>query len=212
MTRRPDVLGRLFERADGAGDYARLYLERVVELHRAVDHERVGELARLLDETSRAGRCAFFAGNGGCAALAAHFVNDLVPVARAAGHPPVRAMALGDNPAVITALANDHGFEHVFTEQLRASLQAGDVVVAMSVSGDSPNLVAAVRWAKDHGARTVGLCGFEGGRLGEECELVIHVPSARDEYGPVQDVMAAVMHAVTGYLAMHRGLSLSHGG
>jgi D-sedoheptulose 7-phosphate isomerase len=89
-------------------------------------------------------------------------------------------------------------------------MEPGDLVLAMSVSGNSPNLVKALEYARDNGGRTIAWTGFDGGRLAALAELSVHFPSTRDEYGPVEDMFAMLVHIVAGYLAMKRGRNLHH--
>jgi D-sedoheptulose 7-phosphate isomerase len=89
-------------------------------------------------------------------------------------------------------------------------LQPGDLVLAMSVSGNSPNILKAVEYAKANGSKTVGLCGFDGGALSKSADVVVHIPSTKDEYGPVEDAFSVICHIVSGYLAMHIGRPLHH--
>jgi D-sedoheptulose 7-phosphate isomerase len=93
---------------------------------------------------------------------------------------------------------------------LRTCLEAGDVVYAMSVSGNSENIIRAMDYAKEVGATRIGLCGFNGGRLKDHCDICLHIPTEPDEYGPVEDIFAIMDHIVTGHLTMKRGKRLHH--
>jgi D-sedoheptulose 7-phosphate isomerase len=112
----------------------------------------------------------------------------------------MRVVSLTDNVAVITALANDYGYEQVFVMQLEPLLRAGDVVVVISASGDSPNVVKAIEFARQRQAVTVGLTGFDGGRVGVICDVHVNVPCLAGEYGPVEDLHMIVDHVVMSYL------------
>jgi len=102
--------------------------------------------------------------------------------------------------AVLTAIANDYGYEHVFAKQLEAQLSPGDVVVAISASGNSPNVLNAIEYANARGATTIGLTGFDGGRLAKMVRHAVHVPTERGEYGPVEDAHMVLDHLVGGYV------------
>lgn len=141
------------------------------------------------------GNKTFVMGNGGSAATASHLVCDLAKNTRAEGWPDFRVIGLSDNMALMSAYANDEGYETVFARQLAGLVDAGDVVIAISTSGNSPNVVEAVDVARAAGAITVGLTGFDGGRLGESVDLHIHVPSSTIEH--VEDVHLMVEHLVT---------------
>jgi D-sedoheptulose 7-phosphate isomerase len=102
--------------------------------------------------------------------------------------------------AVITALANDEGYESIFTDQLKVQMRAGDSVVAISASGNSPNIIAAVDYAKTRNATIVGLTGFDGGALRDKSDISLHVQTARGEYGPVEDIHMIFDHLIGSYL------------
>lgn len=206
-----NILSSLFNRSATAEDYAQKFLLRFSQLTEKVDIKAVAKLAHLLDGTCREGRQAFFFGNGGSAAVASHFVADLCANSIVEGEPCFRAQSLADNVESILAITNDSGYENVFLYQLQCHLSVQDLVVGISVSGDSENVIRALQYAKKERAYTVGLTGFDGGRVSEIVDLSIHIPTTRDEYGPVEDLFSCIGHIVTGYLTMKRGRGLSHG-
>lgn len=172
------------------------YLRYLTQVLALIDRESVARMAEaLLDARERNDRI-FFLGNGGSAATATHWVSDLT---RWRGR-PFRAVSLTENVAVLTAVANDHGYEHVFRRQLETLMGPGDVVVAISASGQSPNVLRAVEYANENGAVTVGLTGFDGGRLSEIAQITVHAPTNPGEYGPAEDVHMILDHLVTAYL------------
>ena len=193
-------LEQLFRERPAADDFARGYLDYLSEVLTQLDVGAVAAFADALLDARRRGARIFFLGNGGSAATASHFVNDIA-VGCGSWEPPFRAIGLTDNVAVLTALANDYAYTDIFVRQLQTQMEAGDVVVAISVSGNSPNVVAAVEYANGNGAFTVGLTGFDGGRLGELARLVVHAPTNDGEYGPAEDVHMIVDHLVAAYLA-----------
>jgi len=160
-----------------------------------VDREAVGRVIDLLWDAYRAGRRVFILGNGGSAATASHMVCDLAKGCAVGGKPPVKAMSLTDNVPLMTAVSNDLAYEQVFTEQLKVFLQEGDVVIAISASGNSPNVVDAVRYAAGHGARTIGLLGFGGGRLRPLVNADVTLTSRN--YGHVEDVHGTLGHLIS---------------
>jgi D-sedoheptulose 7-phosphate isomerase len=121
-------------------------------------------------------------------------------VAYREGRENCRVVGLADNSAMLTALGNDVAYTDVFSGQLRALLRPGDVVVAVSASGNSPNILRGVELARERGAVTVGLVGFEGGRLKDLCDHVVHVKSAVGDYGPVEDIHLMINHILTAFL------------
>jgi D-sedoheptulose 7-phosphate isomerase len=126
------------------------------------------------------------------------------------GKPGFRAMSLTDNAFSITALANDATFDQIFSIQLEANMRPGDVVMALSVSGGSANIIKGVEFANANGGYTIGCCGFDGGRLAKIAHLPIVIPSTKDEYGPVEDMFSVIMHIIQSYISMQRGRYLAH--
>lgn len=187
--------------ADDAASYARAYLEYVGELARKLDPMPIGALVALLEDARVRGATVYFIGNGGSAATASHFANDIAIGTRTGDERPFRAQALTDNVAVVTALANDNGYDSIFVDQLKVHMRDGDALVAISASGNSPNVIAAVEYAKSRGAKVVGLTGFDGGKLRALADIAIHVPTQKGEYGPVEDMHMVVDHLVGSFLA-----------
>ena len=171
------------------------YLQGLQTVLDEVDRAAVARVIDLVWEAYRGGRRVFLLGNGGSAATASHMMCDLAKGCAVEGKPPVKAMSLTDNAALLTAVGNDIGYERVFTEQLKVFLEAGDVVLAISVSGNSPNVLDAVRYARAHGAATVGLIGCGGGSLKDLVD--VHVTVASRNYGHVEDLHAILSHLVS---------------
>ena len=182
-----------------ADDFARRYLDRLRALLDEMDTAAIARFVAVLVAARERKARIFFMGNGGSAATATHFAND-ISIGNGSWSKPFRAVSLVDNMAVLTAVANDHGYDHIFTIQLRTQMSPGDVVVAISASGNSPNVVGAVEYARANGAVTVGLTGFDGGRLKELADVSVHVPTGTGEYGPVEDVHMILDHLVGAYL------------
>jgi D-sedoheptulose 7-phosphate isomerase len=130
-----------------------------------VSRERFQEFIHLLEDAFHHDRQVFFLGNGGSGSTASHFVCDLNKGVSYGRSKRFRGISLNDNLATMTAYANDVAYEDVFVEQLKNFLQPGDLVVGLSGSGNSPNVLKAIDYANSHGAHTVGLCGFDGGKL-----------------------------------------------
>jgi D-sedoheptulose 7-phosphate isomerase len=140
-----------------------------------------------------AGKSAYVLGNGGSAATASHLACDLHAAVR--GRAGLRVASLCDNVPLLTALANDHGYENVFTEQLHGLLDAGDVVIALSASGNSENVLRALRFAREHGATTVALLGFGGGAAATLAEHAAVMSST--DFGIVESVHATLVHLIS---------------
>jgi len=203
-------LAGLFAASASPAEYVSGYCQRVAEVVAGIDAEAVASCIAVLEQAAQTHKTIFCIANGGSAAVASHFVNDMCPNSFVDGHPPYRVLCLTDNVESITAIANDFGYEEVFRHQLRALLQPGDVVLALSVSGNSENILRAVRFARERGAATVAWTGFDGGTLAELADAAVRIPTTRDEYGPVEGIFTHLAHVVSGYLTMKRGRPLGH--
>jgi D-sedoheptulose 7-phosphate isomerase len=171
------------------------YLEQLRSLLAKVPSDRLAAAIDLLLDARRLSRRVYVMGNGGSASTAAHIVCDFQKSATIPGQAPLRAIALTENTALMTAWANDSTYEHVFAGQVMALAEPGDIVLAISASGNSPNIVAGLSAATQKGARTIALVGFDGGIAGHIADISVHVPS--HEYGLVEDVHSALGHAMT---------------
>ena len=156
--------------------------------------EPVSRYVELVRETLAAGRTVFFAGNGGSAAHAQHVATEYVVRYRAVKRRAAAALALSTDSSLVTAAGNDLGFEQIFARQVEAHGRRGDLLVLVSTSGKSPNLLAAARAAKAAGMKVVGLLGAGGGPVRALCDVGLVVPS--DDTAHVQEVQLAIDHYV----------------
>lgn len=170
------------------------YLDELRAVAGQIDQRAVEETVDALLQTWRQGGQVFVFGNGGSAATASHAVADLVKTAAVDGMRRLRAMCLSDNAALLSAIGNDLRFEDVFLYPLQAHAHAGDLAVAISASGNSPNVLRACEWARAGGVRVIGLTGFSGGQLAGLCDIRVHVPS--ENYGIIEDMHMVAMHMV----------------
>ena len=113
-----------------------------------------------------------------------------------------RTQSINDNVAAVTAISNDYSYDNVFSMQIEYNFDHGDVLVVISASGNSPNVIKAVNLAKEKGGIAIGLVGFDGGRLSEICDYVVHIQSKKGEYGPVEDIHLILNHMIVSYLMM----------
>ena len=187
------------ETSTSSSEYVRNYLSYLSELVLKLDHDEIAKVINLLLDARQTGNKIFFIGNGGSAATASHFANDLAIGTRTNSN-PFRVMSLTDNNAAITAIANDYGYENVFVKQLEALYSKGDLLVAISASGNSNNLLKAVKFVQERDGLTIGLTGFDGGELKIIVDYVIHVPTGKGEYGPVEDIHMIFDHIIGTYL------------
>jgi D-sedoheptulose 7-phosphate isomerase len=189
-------------KAGSAAEFAKSYIGHLAVVMTRLDFREVARVIDLFLEARSKGNTIFFFGNGGSAATAAHFANDLGFCASPEGRRPFRALSLSSNTSFITCLANDIGFDNVFSWQLRNLMVPGDVAVAISASGNSPNVVKALEYARENGGIPVALVGFDGGRIKQIAQYCIHVETDKGEYGPVEDVHMILDHLITNYLAV----------
>ena len=173
------------------------YFDTVRQLMQRIDLKILEEIIQQLRLARDRGASLFLIGNGGSAATSSHFANDLAKASKQRGGSRLRIFSLTDNVAWMTALANDDGYENVFKGQLENHLSPGDILIAISASGNSPNLLEAVRLAKERKALTVALIGFEGGALRSLVDLALFIPSEPGVYGPVEDVHMMLQHLIT---------------
>jgi D-sedoheptulose 7-phosphate isomerase len=157
------------------------FQEYVTYFNESLNSLDVGEVSAfvsLLVDAYENDRTVFVIGNGGSAANASHFANDLAKgTLRSMDQTKrFRALSLTDNVALMTAYGNDEGYASIFEQQLRTYARPGDVVVAISGSGNSPNVIAAIEWANANGLHTVGVTGFTGGKLKQIAASTVHVP------------------------------------
>jgi D-sedoheptulose 7-phosphate isomerase len=170
------------------------YFEWVMDVLPRVPQEQIEQCIVVLEEARSQGRRIFMLGNGGSSATASHFVNDMVKSVVQPGRPRFKLSCLSDNVPTMTAYANDVSYESVFAEPLAALAEPGDVVFAISGSGNSPNVLRAMSVAAEMGLHRLGLAGFEGGKLKNLCDVCVVVPS--DSMQVIEDVHLVILHSI----------------
>jgi D-sedoheptulose 7-phosphate isomerase len=178
-------------------EVAATHLASLRRLLTDVDLEAVDRVVQVLRRARDGGSTVFIAGNGGSASTASHWVNDLGKATKRSGCQPIRVLSLSDNTSWLTALANDEGYDRVFAGQLENFARAGDVLIVISASGNSLNLIRAVELARGRGVTTVALLGFDGGRLKDLVAEMIWIRTERGAYELVEDTHAVICHAIT---------------
>jgi D-sedoheptulose 7-phosphate isomerase len=173
------------------------YRTELLQTIEALDTVRIGQAIELLRTARDAGRTIFTCGNGGSASTASHFVCDMLKGASYLRDKRFRIMALTDSLPTITAYSNDVSYECIFVEQLKNFAQPGDVVLAISGSGNSPNVLRAVEYANGLGCHTIGLTGRDGGKLGALVGLNILAPVPH--MGRIEDAHMIVAHMLAYY-------------
>jgi D-sedoheptulose 7-phosphate isomerase len=173
-------------------EYFEIYQRVMGDLPHCAIEEAIAELLRAYEDNGS----VFIFGNGGSAALASHFACDLGKgtVISGSGRKRFRAIALTDNIPLMTAWANDSCYEQIFAEQLRNFVTPGDLAFAISGSGNSPNVLRGLEVARSHGARTIGLTGFEGGKMKSLCDVCVILPSNNMQI--IEDFHLSVTHAI----------------
>ena len=179
--------------------FAGAYLDYLRQVLLRIDTREIGRFIETLLDARARGATIFFIGNGGSAATASHFANDLA-IGTNDYAKPFRVISLTDNVAVISAIGNDFGYEDIFSRQLQVLGKRGDVLVAISASGNSPNLLKAFDYARTAGIKTVALTAFDGGKMKAVADEVVHVPTEPKEYGPAEDAHMVLDHLVANYL------------
>ncbi len=185
--------------------YSREYIERLSALMGSADLDMLRRVVEELERARDRGATVFIAGNGGSSATAAHWVNDLGKAAKRPDRQPIRVMGLTDNVPWLTALANDEGYDRVFAGQLENFAGPADVLIVISASGNSLNLIEAVRLARERGLSTIAFLGFDGGRLKDLVDVPFWLPTERGAYGLVESAHAAFADIVTGSLIEDHG-------
>lgn len=180
--------------------HAQEYVELEIRLLKRLDITALESAVRLIEEAYQQRRTIVCAGNGGSAATASHFAADLAWGRRQGITAPPRVMSLAVNVPMLTAVGNDAGYHEVFVEQMRGLFQAGDLLIALSASGHSENILRAIQFAHEQGGHSIGLVGFDGGPMKHRCTVCLHVETEPGAYEVVEDIHHAVCHMMTGFV------------
>jgi D-sedoheptulose 7-phosphate isomerase len=176
--------------------FTKKYIKKLINILQNIDTQNVEDIITLFNTTK--GRI-YIIGNGGSAATASHMVNDLGVGLKRRGIKNFDIESLNDNTPVCTAIANDIGYENIFYMQLKNRIKKDDVLIALSCSGNSKNIIKAVKYAKKQQASIVGLTGFDGGKLKKLSNINFHVTTAKNEYGLVEDAHMILDHIIYSY-------------
>ena len=185
-----------------AASYTGAYLDELTQAAATIDPQSLDRATGVLLDAYTQGRLVFSCGNGGSAAVANHLQCDHLKGVRSGTDLQSRVISLSSNIELLTAIANDVGYHDSFAYQLRAQSQPGDVLIVISSSGSSPNILRALNWACANDLRTVALTGFDGGGARSIAEIAVHVDSAN--YGIVEDLHQSIMHAMAQYIRQTR--------
>ncbi len=190
------------QKYNAVDDYAAAYFDQYAEASASVDTDNLTRAIALLAETYESGGTLFVCGNGGSAAISNHLACDHGKLLATDTDLLPRVQSLATNIEVITAIANDISYDEVFIHQLRLSAVKGDLVMTVSSSGDSENVVRAASWARENGIEVISLTGFTGGRTAKVASVNLHV--AGDNYGIIEDIHQSLMHLMGQYMRQQR--------
>lgn len=185
-----------------ARKFAEWYREQEIQKWQELDLDAISAIAKIIEKAEKKGNQVFIMGNGGSAATASHIATDWSKTAERVGKPLIRCISLNDNVPFMTAIANDLGYDEIFVRQLENLLRPNDVVVIISGSGNSPNVVKAANFAKEKGAVSVGMTGFSGGKLRKMVDICLHIDS--DQYGVIEDLHMAAGSILAFYLKQRK--------
>ena len=182
--------------------YTSAYLDELAQAAATIDPQSLDRATEVLLDAYTQRNIVFSCGNGGSAAVANHLQCDHLKGVRSGTDIQSRVISLSSSIELLTAIANDVGYHDAFAYQLRAQSQPGDVLIVISSSGKSPNIIRALQWACANDLRTIALTGFDGGGARSMAEIAIHVESAN--YGIVEDLHQSIMHAMAQYIRQTR--------
>lgn len=188
------------KRYGAAGSYAADYLAEMARVAATIETAHFDKAAAILRDAILGDRTIYACGNGGSAAISNHLLCDFSKGLHVHTHLHPKVVSLSSHVEVITAIGNDMEFAEIFALQLKIAARPGDVLLIISSSGNSENIVRAVQWAKDNGLRTIAMTGFSGGRSAKLAEVNLHVDS--DNYGIVEDQHQSMMHILAQFVRM----------
>ncbi|MCA6439608.1 MAG: SIS domain-containing protein [Chitinophagaceae bacterium] len=187
--------------------FSKAYADYLTTLLSQLDHKAIAECIRHLEEARLNDNTIFIIGNGGSASTASHIGNDfglaVLKKTNKKVNKSYRALALTDNISVISAIGNDSTFNNIFLDQLKVHYRAGDKLIAISASGNSPNLVEAAKWFREQGGTVIGWLGFDGGKLKELSDVSVVVETPKGEYAPVEDIHLIINHIIVTWMQYH---------
>ena len=176
-------------------EFSKLYFKNLINVFNELDLSKIAVLAKYLENCRKTNSNIFVIGNGGSAVNASAMANDLgFDILKKTKKKPFRIISLTDNNAVNSAIANDVGFENLFLSQIQSQYKRGDILIVMSVSGNSNNIIKAAEWFKKKRGKVFGILGFNGGKLKKICNDFILIKSTKGEYGPVEDLQLIINH------------------
>ena len=189
------VINKLSVKNKTVASFAESYFQNLIDTFKKLDKESILKLEREFLETRKKNATLYVFGNGGGAATAMTMANDLgFDVLKKTNKKTFKIISLNDNSSVITAIANDTGYDNIFLNQLKIHFNRNDKILIFSASGNSKNLVDAANWVKKKGGKVISILGFDGGKLKKISNLSVHIKSEKGDYGPVEDIQLIINH------------------
>lgn len=175
------------------------YTSKLIQLLENIDKKSISNIVKIIEKVDRKGGTIYIIGNGGSAATASHMANDLGVGLKRRNIKKLKVISLADNSSVCSAIANDIGYENIFSMQLKNVLEKDDIVFAISCSGNSKNIIKAVNYAKKQKNKIVSCTGFDGGKLKNLSDINFHINTEEGEYGLVEDMHMILDHILYSY-------------
>jgi D-sedoheptulose 7-phosphate isomerase len=193
---------KILDTSTNIQQFSKAYFNYLFKLLDGFDANSLDIFAKEMENARKNNNTIFCIGNGGSAATASHMANDFGTdiKKRTKTENPFRVLSLTDNAAVMLAIANDDSYDNLFVNQLRIHYKKEDKLVAISASGNSKNVVYAAEWVKKQGGTVISFVGFDGGRLKDISDVVIHVKSMPQEFGPIEDIHLVFNHILSYWL------------
>ena len=184
--------------SNSPSEFMSRYISYLKDVLSNIDVNQVEKLVLSLEKARKNGNTIFIIGNGGSATTASSMANDLGfdIIKKTKTKKPFKFLSLTDNNSVITAIANDVGYEGVFVNQLKIHYRKGDQLIIISASGNSPNLVSAAKWFKSQKGKVISFLGFDGGKLKKISDIILHAKTEKGDYGPVEDTHLIINHVL----------------
>ena len=195
-------LKSIYKKNDSFTEYFKNYTTKLSSILKKLESKDVKKVIQLFQDARNNEQTIFLIGNGGSAATCSHFSEDTSFGAYNPDKKPFKTICLADNSPYITALGNDIGYENVFLGQLRCLMQKDDIVVGISGSGNSPNLIKAIEYANKNGGITIGMLGFDGGKMKDICQYNVIVETEKGLYAIVEDIHLILTHMISSFLLL----------
>jgi len=188
-------INKLAVKDKNIADFAESYFQNLSNTFRKIDKKSILKLEREFLDIRKKNATLYVFGNGGGAATAMTMANDLgFDVLKKTNKKTFKIVSLNDNSSVITAIANDTGYDNIFLNQLKIHFKKNDKILIFSASGNSKNLIDAANWVKKRSGKVISILGFDGGKLKKISNLTVHIKSEKGDYGPVEDSQLIINH------------------